>query len=113
MSSGETSAQGLSLSRIFSDEELEAAGVNPSVFKRPEYVRAKPVLDNLDLFDASFFGFNPREAEIMDPQHRLFLECASDALENAAYDPDRYRGKIGVYARREFEHLCVQCADES
>lgn len=82
----------------FSDDELEAAGVDASVFNRPEYVRARPVLDDRDLFDAAFFGFNPREAEMMDPQHRLFLECASDALENAAYDPDRYRGKIGVYA---------------
>ena len=82
----------------FSDEELAAAGVDASIFNRPEYVRTRPLLADKDLFDASFFGFNPREAEMMDPQHRLFLECASDALENAAYDPDRYRGKIGVYA---------------
>ncbi len=83
---------------FFSDEELKAAGVSPNVFNRPNYIRAKPVLADMELFDASFFGFNPREAEIMDPQHRGFLECASDALENAGYDPDRYRGKIGVYA---------------
>lgn len=89
---------GVEALRFFSDEELIAAGVKPSVFNRPEYVRSKPVLDDMDLFDASFFGFNPREAELMDPQHRVFLECASDALENAGYDPDRYRGKIGVYA---------------
>ena len=89
---------GIESVRFFSDEELAAAGVKPAVFNRPDYVRAKPVLDEMDLFDASFFGLNPREAEIMDPQHRVFLECASDALENAGYDPDRYRGKIGVYA---------------
>ena len=83
---------------VFSEEELIAAGVSPSIFNRPNYIKAKPVLADMDLFDASFFGFNPREAELMDPQHRLFLECASDALENAGYDPDRYRGKIGVYA---------------
>jgi amino acid adenylation domain-containing protein len=89
---------GIESVKFFSDEELAAAGVKPGVFNRPQYVRAKPVLDEMDLFDASFFGINPREAEIMDPQHRVFLECASDALENAGYDSDRYRGKIGVYA---------------
>jgi amino acid adenylation domain-containing protein len=83
---------------VFSEEELRSAGVSPSVFNRPNYVKAKPVLADMELFDASFFGFNPREAEIMDPQHRVFLECASDVLENAGYDPDRYHGKIGVYA---------------
>ncbi len=83
---------------FFSEEELKAAGVSPGVFNRPNYIKAKPVLADMDLFDAAFFGFNPREAEIMDPQHRVFLECAWDALENAGYDADRYRGKIGVYA---------------
>ena len=83
---------------VFSEEELRAVGVSPSIFNHPNYVKAKPVLADMELFDASFFGFNPREAEIMDPQHRVFLECASDVLENAGYDPDRYRGKIGVYA---------------
>ncbi|HJS25300.1 MAG TPA: amino acid adenylation domain-containing protein, partial [Pyrinomonadaceae bacterium] len=83
---------------VFSEQELEAAGVSPSIFNRPNYIKAKPVLADMELFDAAFFGFNPREAEIMDPQHRVFLECASDVLENAGYDPDRYRGRIGVYA---------------
>jgi len=83
---------------FLSDEELAAAGVSSRVFNHPSYIKAKPILDDMDLFDASFFGFNPREAEIMDPQHRIFLECAWDALENAGYDADRYRGKIGVYA---------------
>jgi len=54
-------------------------------------------LEGADLFDASFFGFNPREAEITDPQHRLMLECAWAALESAGYDPDRYTGSIGVF----------------
>jgi acyl transferase domain-containing protein/long-subunit acyl-CoA synthetase (AMP-forming)/acyl carrier protein len=83
---------------FFSEAELKAAGVSPGVFNRPNYIRAKPVLADMDLFDAAFFGFNPREAEIMDPQHRVFLECAWGTLENAGYDADRYRGKIGVYA---------------
>jgi acyl transferase domain-containing protein len=50
------------------------------------------------MFDAAFFGFNPREAETLDPQHRLFLECGWESLENAGYDPERYPGSIGVYA---------------
>ena len=48
-------------------------------------------------FDARFFGFYPREAEILDPQHRVFLECAWEALERAGYDPEAYDGLIGVY----------------
>ena len=83
---------------FFSDEELLAAGVDPAVFNAPNYVKAGGVLEGIDLFDASFFGFTPREAEIMDPQQRLFLECAWEALESAGYDPEQYGGSIGVYA---------------
>ncbi|HLP89922.1 MAG TPA: type I polyketide synthase, partial [Nostocaceae cyanobacterium] len=61
-------------------------------------IKAGSVLENVELFDADFFGFNPREAEIMDPQHRLFLECAWEALENAGYDSQRVEKAIGVYA---------------
>ncbi|MGX1760982.1 beta-ketoacyl synthase N-terminal-like domain-containing protein [Streptomyces lydicus] len=61
-------------------------------------VRAGYLLEDGDKFDAAFFGFSPREAELMDPQHRVFLECAWEALENAGHDPDRYDGLIGVYA---------------
>lgn len=81
-----------------SDEELLASGVPPDRIYDPAYVKAKGVLENIEFFDAAFFGYTPREAEIMDPQHRLFLECASEALENAGYDPDRYDELIGVYA---------------
>ncbi len=61
-------------------------------------IKAGAVLDNVEQFDASFFGFNPREAEVMDPQHRLFLECAWEALENAGYDSEKEERPIGVYA---------------
>jgi acyl transferase domain-containing protein len=81
----------------FTEEEQLAAGVPPSVLKLPNYVNAGTVLENPDLFDAAFFGYSPREAEIMDPQQRLFLECAWQVLEIAGYDGDKYRGRIGVY----------------
>ncbi len=83
---------------FFTDEELLAAGISPSALKQPGYVKAKPVLADMELFDAAFFGFNPREAEIMDPQHRVFLECAWSALEDSGYEADAYGGKIGVFA---------------
>ncbi len=82
---------------IFTDEELLAAGVSRTELRDPNYVRANGVLDDIELFDASFFGFSAREAEITDPQHRLFLECAWEALERAGYDTQRYEGRIGVY----------------
>jgi phthiocerol/phenolphthiocerol synthesis type-I polyketide synthase E len=82
----------------FSDDELLAAGLNPSALTAPNYVRARAVIDDIDLFDASFFGFSPREAEATDPQQRIFLECAHQALESAGYNPMTYSGPIGVYA---------------
>ena len=80
------------------DEELLAAGVDPAHLADPRYVRAKGVLAGADRFDAGFFGFTPREAEAMDPQHRVFLECAWEALEDAGCDPSRFAGRIGVWA---------------
>ena len=61
-------------------------------------MKAAGVLEGIELFDAELFAFTPREAEITDPQHRLFLECAWEALENAGYDSHQYDGRIGVYA---------------
>ncbi|MEC4892939.1 MAG: beta-ketoacyl synthase N-terminal-like domain-containing protein [Oscillatoria sp. PMC 1051.18] len=83
---------------FFTDEELKAAGINPVVFNDPNYVKAGSILEDIELFDAAFFGFTPREAEIADPQHRLFLECVWEALENAGYNPENYPGQIGLYA---------------
>ena len=82
---------------FFSEEELLAAGVPASEFANPAYVRAKPVLEDHDRFDAAFFGLTRREAELMDPQYRVFLETAYRALEDAGYDPARYDGEVAVY----------------
>lgn len=82
---------------FFSDEELAAAGVNAPK-DDPSYVKARAVLEDADLFDAGFFGLNPREAEVLDPQHRVFLECAWEALESAGCDPAKFDGAIGVFA---------------
>ena len=81
-----------------SDAQLLAAGVSRDELARPEYVRSGAVLDDLDMFDAAFFGFSPKEASIMDPQHRIFLECAWEALENAGHAPGTFADAIGVYA---------------
>jgi acyl transferase domain-containing protein/thioesterase domain-containing protein/acyl carrier protein len=84
--------------RTYSDDELSAAGVSSAELSNPNYVRAGAPLDGMDLFDAEFFGFGPKEAAIMDPQHRQFLECAWEALESAGHVPARFAGAIGVFA---------------
>ena len=84
--------------QTFSEQELLASGLAPEQIRHPHYVRAGTVLEGITDFDASFFGFTPREAECLDPQHRLFLECAWEALELAGYPPDSYSGLIGVFA---------------
>jgi amino acid adenylation domain-containing protein len=89
--------QGVESIRHFTDIELAAMGVPPEIYNAPNYVKAASLLDDVDMFDAAFFGYSPREAEITDPQHRLFLECARSALEHAGYDPGSYRGAIGVF----------------
>ena len=83
---------------FFSDEELLQEGIDPQLLKNPHYVKAKGSLADIEYFDADFFGFTPRDADIMDPQVRFFLECSWEALENAGYVPDTYDGLIGVYA---------------
>ncbi|MGI5347543.1 SDR family NAD(P)-dependent oxidoreductase [Streptomyces sp. CA-250714] len=81
----------------FSEEELREAGIPDSVLADPHYIRAKPVLEDMAGFDARFFGLTPREAQVRDPQHRLFLESVYTALEHAGYDPFRVPGTVGVY----------------
>ena len=89
---------GHELISFFTDEEVLARGVDPEMLASGHFVKAAVVLDDMDLFDASFFGFTRREAELLDPQHRLFLETAWEALENAGYSSDVYDGLISVYA---------------
>lgn len=82
----------------FSADELGAAGAEPALTGHPGFVPAGAPLAGIECFDAAFFGIPPREAALMDPQHRLFLECAWHALEHAGYDPAACPGRVGIYA---------------
>lgn len=82
----------------FSDAELRARGVPASALEDPNYVKAGVRFEGFDQFDAGFFGLSPREAEHLDPQQRIFLECAWEALEHAGYDLQRPPGPVGIYA---------------
>jgi acyl transferase domain-containing protein/acyl carrier protein len=93
---------GVELVTFFTDEELRVCGATEEMLKDPAFVKAGAVMDDIDLFDAGFFGYSPREAEILDPQHRNFLECAWEALENAGYDSDRSTALTGVFAGSSF-----------
>jgi acyl transferase domain-containing protein/acyl carrier protein len=89
--------EGVESISVFSAKELAASGVDPSSLENANFVPAGSVIEDTELFDAPFFGFSPREAESLDPQQRIFLECAWHALEDAGYDPETYPGLIGVY----------------
>jgi acyl transferase domain-containing protein len=84
--------------RLTSLEEQAEYGVAPHQLEDPNFVPAIAVLDDFECLDAPFFGMSSREAELRDPQQRVFLELAYTALEDAGYDPARYQGEIGVYA---------------
>ncbi|HVR99132.1 MAG TPA: thioester reductase domain-containing protein, partial [Thermoanaerobaculia bacterium] len=84
--------------RRFTDEEMLAEGMDPATIANPSFVRMGSILDDVELFDAAFFGFSPREAEVLDPQQRVFMECAWEALERAGYAVDNYDGWIGLFA---------------
>src|SRR6266436_2779826 len=86
----------------FSDEELLRSGVPAGCLSNPNYVKAAPILEDPSQFDADFFGFLPIEARTLDPQHRILLELAHEAIEDAGYDPNRYPGRIGVFTGAAF-----------
>jgi iturin family lipopeptide synthetase A len=89
---------GIESIRTLSPADLDALDVPAEVRDQPDFVPRSAVLDGPDLFDAEFFDVQPREAARMDPQHRVFLECAWHALEDAGYDPGRLDGPVGLYA---------------
>ena len=84
--------------RRYSDDELHAAGVDDHLLRDPNYVPAGAPLDDMESFDAGYFGFNTREGDILDPQHRHFLECSCEALEHAGHVPKSFPGLIGLFA---------------
>ncbi|MFL0811272.1 MAG: SDR family NAD(P)-dependent oxidoreductase [Agarilytica sp.] len=88
---------GIESVKFYTDEEMAEAGVTPDLLKNPHYVKAGAHLDNFDHFDPDFFGFSPKEAGILDPQHRQFYECCWEALERAGHPPSKFDGAIGVY----------------
>ncbi|HEY6361690.1 MAG TPA: beta-ketoacyl synthase N-terminal-like domain-containing protein [Vicinamibacterales bacterium] len=83
---------------VLTDEDLEKEGIPPEIYRQPNYVKVAAPLEGADLWDATFFDVNPREAALTDPQQRLFLETAWEALEDAGYDAKQYAGAIGVFA---------------
>lgn len=82
----------------YSDDELRAAGVDKASLRNRNYVKSGAPLEAMEYFDAGFFGFSPRDAAIMDPQHRHFLEVAWEALESAGHPPENFPGQVGVFA---------------
>lgn len=88
---------GRDVSHQVTAQDLEEEGEDLSLLEHPNYVKRNMVMEDADCFDASFFGFHPKEASMMDPQHRIFLETAYEALENAGYNPSKFDGKIGIF----------------
>src|SRR5262245_2362099 len=89
--------KGVESIRRYGDAELRAAGVSDAALRDPRYVKAGAPLEGMELFDAGFFGFSPKEAAVLDPQHRHFLEVCWEALENAGHTPESFPGAVGVY----------------
>ncbi|MFB7924160.1 SDR family NAD(P)-dependent oxidoreductase [Streptomyces sp. NPDC056081] len=94
--------EGVESISCFTDDELRAAGATDDELADPDYVRARGLVDDPDLFDAAFFDYSPAEAEVMDPQHRLFLETAWQAVEHAGIVPGTFDGKVAVFGGTGF-----------
>ncbi|MEZ4867747.1 MAG: type I polyketide synthase [Caldilineaceae bacterium] len=84
--------------RFFSEQELLEMGMETSLLRKRNFVPAAAMVDDIEWFDASFFNYSPHEAAIMDPQHRLLLECAWEALEDGGYNPLHTSGATGIFA---------------
>jgi acyl transferase domain-containing protein/acyl carrier protein len=96
---------------FFNDAELSAAGVDPDLLRNPRFVRARGVMQGADLFDAVFFGLNPREVQMMDPQHRVFLEAAWEALERSGYAPGETPApNVGIFAGASLNSYLIENA---
>lgn len=98
-----------SITRL-SPDDMRAVGVPDDLMNLPGYVNAAPLLGDVDHFDAEFFGFSARDASLTDPQHRLFLETAWEALEDAGDDPAAFSGPIGVFGGCELSTYLYQLA---
>jgi acyl transferase domain-containing protein/acyl carrier protein/predicted O-methyltransferase YrrM len=83
---------------FFTPAELEKAGIDSKLIREPAYVAARGVLSDVEWFDAGFFGYSPAEASLLDPQHRVFLECAHEAFEDAGYITETFPGSVAVFA---------------
>ncbi|WP_437974247.1 amino acid adenylation domain-containing protein [Sorangium sp. So ce295] len=91
----ERGGEGISFLSI---EELKALGVESELYRSPGFIPAAGVIEDVMCFDAAFFGYSAQDAVLMDPQQRVFLECAWEAMESAGYNPLAYPKPIGVFA---------------
>jgi acyl transferase domain-containing protein/acyl carrier protein len=98
---------------VFTEEELLAQGLDPADVSSAKYVKARGFYEGTYDFDASFFGYSPREAELIDPQQRVFLECCWEALENSGHAPTSFPGTIGVFAGAGPTRHFIRIADVS
>ncbi|MBP0010702.1 SDR family NAD(P)-dependent oxidoreductase, partial [Roseofilum sp. Belize Diploria] len=93
---------------FFSDQELLKSGIKAELLDDPNYVKARAMMSDIDMFDANFFSYSRKEAEYIDPQQRLFLECAWETIERGGYNPETYEGLIGVYAGIGMNHYLLK-----
>lgn len=92
----------------FTTEELAEAGIAPSLLANPNYIRSKGILADIDLFDAEFFGLSVHDATLLDPQQRLFLQCAWEVLQDAGYAPSKEKAsRVGVFASTGISHYLI------